>query len=113
MLWLPFAYFFFPYRLANRALRGTLEHYGINLALIPDALTQEISKGIIDGQKLYIRKPNIFKQLYDLQLLTDFNAITMKKLIKGEFKYEFEMTPEVEKVKNIMLKHAVGQLQKL
>lgn len=113
MLWLPFAYLFFPYRLANRALRGTLKNYGINLAVIPDALTQEISKGIIDGQKLYIRKPSVFKQLYDLQLLTDFNAITMKKIIRGEFKYEHEFTPEVEKIKNIMLKHAVNRLKQL
>lgn len=110
MLWLPFAYWFFPYRLANHALRGTLKNYGVNLMVIPDALTQEISKNIINGQKLYGRKPSVFKQLYELQLLTDFNAITMKKLIKHEFKYEFEMTPEVEKVKNIMLKHAVSRL---
>lgn len=112
MLWLPFAYIFFPYRLANRALRGTLRNYGINLASIPNELTQEISKGIIDGQKLYIKKPSVFKQLYDLQLLIDFNAITMKKVINGEFKYEFEITPEIEKIKNIMLKHAVRKLQR-
>lgn len=110
MLWLPFSYWFFPYKLANHALRGTLKKYGVNLAVIPDALTQEISKDIVNSQKLYVRKPSVFKQLHDLQLLVDFNAITMKKLIKGEFKYEFEMTPEVEKVKNIMLKHAVSQL---
>lgn len=110
MLWLPFAYWFFPYKLANRALRGTLKNYGVNLVVIPDALTQEISRDIINSQRFYGKKPSVFKQLYDLQLLVDFNAITMKKLIKGEFKYEFEMTPEVEKVKNIMLKHAVSRL---
>lgn len=110
MLWLPFAYWFFPYKLANHALRGTLKKYGVNLAVIPDTLTQEISKDIINGQRFYGRKPSVFKQLHDLQLLVDFNALTMKKLIKNEFKYEFEMTPEVEKVKNIMLKHAVSRL---
>ncbi|MEQ1173691.1 hypothetical protein ABLU22_01490 [Acinetobacter lwoffii] len=110
MLWLPFAYWLFPYKLANHALRGTLKNYGVNLAVIPEELTQEISQDIVNSQKLYLRKPSVFKQLYDLQLLVDFNALTMKKLIKNEFKYEFEMTPEVEKVKNIMLKHAVSRL---
>lgn len=110
MLWLPFAYWFFPYKLANHALRGTLKNYGVNLIVMPEALTQEISRDIINSQKLYARKPSVFKQLHDLQLLVDFNALTMKKLIKNEFKYEFEMTPEVEKVKNIMLKHAVSRL---
>jgi hypothetical protein len=112
MLWLPFAYWFFPYKLANNALRGTLKQYGVNLETIPQELTQEISADTIKSQRLYARKPSVFKQLYDLQLLTDFNAITMKKVINGEFKYEHEITPEVEKIKDIMLKHAARILQK-
>ena len=112
MFWLPFAYWFFPYRLANNALRGTLKQYGVNLDVIPQELTQEISSDTINSQKLYARKPSVFKQLYELQLLTDFNAITMKKVINGEFRYEYEMTPEVEKIKNIMLKHAARVLKK-
>lgn len=112
MLWLPFAYWFFPYKLANHALRGTLKKYGVNLVVIPNALTQEISSNIISGQKLYTKKPSVFQQLYDLQLLVDFNAITIKKIINHEFKYEFEITPEIEKIKDIMLKHAVNRLNK-
>ena len=100
MLWLPFAYFFAPYWLANRALRGALKHYGVSMAVIPQELTREISTDTINTQKLYVRRPSVFKQLHDLQLLTDFNAITMRKVIKGEFKYEYEFTPEVEKIKN-------------
>lgn len=112
MLWLPFAYWFFPYRLANNALRGTLKQYGVNLATIPQELTQEIATNTIKSQKLFARKPSVFKQLYDLQLLTDFNAITMKKVINGEYRYEHEITPEVERVRSIMLKHAARILQK-
>lgn len=111
MIWLPFAYTFAPYWLANKALRGTLKKYGVNLAVIPNDLTREISKNIINGQKLYVRKPSVFKQLYDLQLLTDFNAIVMKKIINNEYKYEYEITPEIEGIKQIMLKHAVRKLQ--
>ncbi|MFW1826443.1 hypothetical protein [Acinetobacter sp. ULE_I092] len=111
MLWLPFAYLFFPYKLANHALRGTLKKYGINLQVIPNSLTQEISKNIINNQKLYIKRPSIFKQLYDLQCLTDYNAIIMKKIINHEFKYEFEITPEIAIVKDIMLKHTIKKMQ--
>lgn len=107
MLWLPFAYWFFPYKLANHALRGTLKKYGINLTNIPMALTEEISRNIINDQKLYVRKPSVFNQLNDLQLFVDFNAITMKQIINHEFKYEFEMKPEIVRVKDIMLKHAI------
>ncbi|HHB1665941.1 hypothetical protein [Acinetobacter haemolyticus] len=112
MIWLPLAYFFAPYWLANRALRGTLKQYGVNLAVIPDELTKEISRDIINSQKLYTKRPSVVKQLYDLQLLTDFNAITMKKIINHEYKYEYEITPEIEKIKNIMLKHAVRKIQR-
>lgn len=111
MLWLPFAYWFFPYKLANHALRGTLKRYGVNLAVIPNALTQEISENIINGQKLYTKRPSVLRQLYDLQGFVDYNAIIMRKIINHEFKYEFEMTPEIEKIKDIMLKHAVRKLQ--
>lgn len=111
MLWLPFAYRFFPYWLANRALRGTLKHYGLNVNLFSNELTQELSKRIIDRQKLHARKPSVFKQLYDLQLLIDFDAITIKKLTSGELKYEFEMTPEINEVKDIVFKHAVKKLK--
>lgn len=107
MLWLPFAYWLFPYKLANHALRGTLKHYGINLALIPNELTQEISSKIIDNQRVFDKKKSVFIKLADLQMLVDHNAITIKKIIKHEFKYELEFTPEVEQVKNIMLKHAI------
>lgn len=111
MLWLPFAYWFFPYKLANHALRGTLKNYGINLQAIPNSLTEEISRNIINGQKCYSKKPSIFKQLYDLQCLVDYKAITMKQILNHEFKYEFEITPEVRSVKDIMLKHAARKLQ--
>ncbi len=50
---------------------------------------------------------SVFKKLHDLQILIDFNAITMKKIINHEFKYEYEFTPEIEHIKNIMLKHAI------
>lgn len=107
MIWLPFAYWFSPYKLANNELRGTLKKYGVNLAVIPTSLSEEISRKIIDSQKLSNQSSSIFKKLYDLQLLVDFNAITMKKIINHEFKFEYEFTPEVEHIKNIMLKHAI------
>lgn len=111
MIWLPFAYWFFPYWLANRALRGTLKNYGLNITFFSNELTQELSRRIINRQKAYIRKPSVFKQLYDLQLLIDFDAITIKKLTSGELKYEFEMTPEINEVKDIVFKHAVKKLK--
>ncbi|EHU3263645.1 MULTISPECIES: hypothetical protein [Acinetobacter] len=107
MIWLPFAYWFSPYKLANNALRGTLKNYGVNLAVIPNSLSQEISKNIIDIQKMTNQNSSVFKKLHDLQILIDFNAITMKKIINHEFKYEYEFTPEIEHIKNIMLKHAI------
>lgn len=107
MLWLPFAYWFFPYKLANHALRGTLKHYGVNLEPISNELTQEISSRIIANQMAFDKKKSVFKKLNDLQMLVNHDAIVMKKIIKHEYQYEFEFTPEVEQIKNIMLKHAV------
>ncbi|NUF61566.1 hypothetical protein HUN37_02165 [Acinetobacter bereziniae] len=107
MLWLPFAYWFSPYKLANNALRGTLKKYGVDLNKIPNSLTQELSSSIINNQKVFDKNKSVLQKLYDLQLLTDHNALTMKKIINHEFKYDFEFTPEVEHIKNIMLKHAI------
>lgn len=107
MLWLPFAYWFFPYKLANNALRGTLKHYGIDISTIPVALTEEIAKKTIDTQKLTVKRNSISKKLYDLQLTTDHNAITIKKLIKGEYKFAFEKTEEVLYIEKFLTKHGV------
>ncbi|CAM86157.1 hypothetical protein K5D27_18265 [Acinetobacter baumannii] len=112
MIWLPFAYWFFPYQLANHALRGTLKQYGIDLRVIPNELSQEISANIIRLQKLNPRKSGVLANLEQLHLLIDHDAIIMKSIIRHEYKYEFEFTPEVERIKNIMLKHAARKIKK-
>lgn len=112
MLWLPFAYLFFPYKLANHALRGSLKKFGIDLRVIPNELSQEISANIINLQKIKPRNSGMLSNLEELQVLINHDALVMKKIIKHEYKYEFEYTPEVERIKNIMLKHAARKLTK-
>ena len=107
MLWLPFAYWFLPYWLANNALRGTLKQYGVDLSIIPAMLTQEISEKTIEVQSFYIKRPSVFKQLYELQLITDHNAITIKNLLNGELKYEYQMTPEIVYIQDILIKYGL------
>lgn len=96
-----------PYWLANNALRGTLKQYGVDLSIIPAMLTQEISEKTIEVQSFYIKRPSVFKQLYELQLITDHNAITIKNLINGELKYEYQMTPEIVYIRDILIKYGL------
>lgn len=107
MLWLPFAYLLAPYWLANRALIGTLKHYNVNLALIPDEATREVSGEIIRLQKLTQRRNNVFKKLYDLQILTDFYAINIKEIMGGNIDLMRQQAPEIIRLMNILKKHHV------